>query len=344
MTNLYDFTPFEFLLLAMHVLSIVFYTALGVKIIQLKRYLKWNRHIYPRMMIAAFGFACVFLYDLVYNQHQYSMVFNLFAWLIAINQFSELYRLVDKYDRITELENIIKTMKTKALMILLLILTLTSCGSRKAEIERLQQESKQKTENYEKKISELNSKITETEQKVTTSKTELEQKQSEITKLREQRDELQEKLNKEESDDIVIKDATGTVKITDKNGNTYEIPAGQGTEIMKTSISKLQTEKKQVSELLSKEQEHSSYLAQSLQSAENTIRYLESDVKSKENLIKEQESQLESKTNQLNKQVERKAYPLYMWIGVGMLLMVAIQMLIKAYNPFNKLKSLWKQL
>ncbi|MEJ8599124.1 hypothetical protein JSO62_10610, partial [Riemerella anatipestifer] len=46
----------------------------------------------------------------------------------------------------------------------------------------------------------------------------------------------------ESSEDLLIENAKGVVKLTDKNGNSYEIGADNGTRILRTTATKLQKE------------------------------------------------------------------------------------------------------
>ena len=337
MISLYDLTPYQFLLLVMHIISGMLYTVLGIKIIQLKKYLKWNRHIYPRMMIASFGLALVFLSSLV-SREEYNIFFHLFMWLFAFNQFSELFRLVDKYNTIQDLENKIN-MKNTVLIFVIGCLTLSGCGSRKVDLEKQIQTNKSQTESYEKKVSELKEQIVAKESTTKELTSQLNTKTTEVEKLKSERKELQEKLNQESQDDFNIKDAVGTVKVTDSKGNTYEIPSGQGTEIIKTSMSKIQQEKKTVENRLEKSLQTEQVLAQTIIERNNSIKELNSQIDSKTTEIKDLETQISNKNTEINRLTEREAYPVWLWLLVGAIVGVILVEFIKKQNPFNIFKK-----
>jgi len=334
MISMYDLTPYDFILLCMHVVSAMLYTMLGIKIIQLKKYLKWNRHIFPRMMIASFGIAVVFMSELVERQ-SYNIFFHLFMWLFAYNQFSELFRLAEKYHKIEELE---KKLNMNKIVILLLVCTaLHGCGTRSVELEKMKQERTEIVNDYEKKIEKLNATIKTLEQTETSSKTALEENKKTIEKLKQERSELIDKLNEERRDDIVIKDPTGKVIVTDKEGNRYEIEGGKGTEIMKTSLSVISRQLEQRTESLQKEQKTVQKLTLIVQAKETTIKEMQSEIDAKNNIISAKEKQLKEKELEYKKETERKAYPVWLWLGIGFVSCVVLQLLWKLYKPRLKL-------
>src|SRR5690606_14352219 len=334
MISMYDLTPYDFILLCMHVVSAMLYTMLGIKIIQLKKYLKWNRHIFPRMMIASFGIAVVFMSELVERQ-SYNIFFHLFMWLFAYNQFSELFRLAEKYHKIEELE---KKLNMNKIVILLLVCTaLHGCGTRSVELEKMKQERTEIVNDYEKKIEKLNATIKTLEQTETSSKTALEENKKTIEKLKQERSELIDKLNEERRDDIVIKDPTGKVIVTDKDGNRYEIEGGKGTEIMKTSLSVISRQLEQRTESLQKEQKTVQKLTLIVQAKETTIKEMQSEIDAKNNIISAKEKQLKEKEQEYKKETERKAYPVWLWLGIGFISCVVLQLLWKLYKPRLKL-------
>lgn len=147
MNSIHDFTPMEFILLIMQGFSAIIYVYLGFKIIQSKKYLKWNRHIYPRMMFAAFGISMIFIYEITVKEY-HNILFHLFMWLFAINQFAELFRLAEKFDKIEELEN--KLHVKNIAMILIVSFLMLSCGARTSSVqkqsEKLETSAEQKTE------------------------------------------------------------------------------------------------------------------------------------------------------------------------------------------------------
>lgn len=322
MITINDLTPYDFLLLCMHVVSAMLYTALGIKIIQLKKYLKWNSHIYPRMMIASFGLSIVFLSELVDRQY-YNVYFHLFMWLFAFNQFSELFRLADKYHKIEELER--KLNMNKLITLFIVFSLFYSCGSRKVEIEKMQKERTELITDYESRISVLNQKITSLEKVETESSTQLEQNKKQIEKLKQERSELIDKLNEERRDDIVIKDPTGKVIVTDKDGNRYEIEGGKGTEIMKTSLSVISRQLEQRTESLMKEQETVQKLTLVIQAYERTIKEKDEKISALNESVSKKDSEISELKTEKKKNTERKAYPVWIWLAVGAGAMILLQ-------------------
>ena len=126
--TLYDLTPKEFIMLVINIITIMLYLSLGVKIIQLRKYLKWNIKIYPSMVISAFGISSVLIYNLNINElHNINPLLHIFMWMFALNQFSELFNLVSRYNVVKELKNKIDMKDTsKLIMFLIFIISLYS--------------------------------------------------------------------------------------------------------------------------------------------------------------------------------------------------------------------------
>src|SRR5690606_16399055 len=272
--------------------------------------------------------------ELVDRQY-YNVYFHLFMWLFAFNQFSELFRLADKYHKIEELES--KLNMNKLITLFIVFSLFYSCGSRKVEIEKMQKERTELITDYESRISVLNQKITSLEKVETESSTQLEQNKKQIEKLKKERSELIDKLNEERRDDIIIKDPTGKVVVTDKEGNRYEIEGGKGTEIMKTSLSVISRQLEQRTESLMKEQETVQKLTLIVQAKETTIKEMQSEIDAKNNIISAKEKQLKEKELECEKETERKAYPVWLWLGIGFVSCVVLQLLWKLYKPRLKL-------
>ena len=331
MISVYDLTTYDFLLLCMHVISAMLYISLAMKIVQLKKYLKWNKHIYPRMMVAAIGIAIVFLSELVAKQN-YNIFFHLFMWLFAFNQFSELFRLVEKYNKIEELQ---KRIQMKNLIILLFIasLLLVSCGSRKAEIEKLNKERTEIEKNHREEKEKLNAKISEKDKKEAETKKEIETAKTQIDKLQTENKKLVQKLNEQKKDDINITNANGMVIVTDSNGNKYEIPSGDGTVISRKSESTLTKELESVTETLAKEQQTNQFLKQNLSDKVSQLKQKELELSAFKALQEKQYKKLQDIENEKKKNTERKAYPVFLWILLGVFLTVLAQLLWKVYKP-----------
>lgn len=133
--------------------------------------------------------------------------------------------------------------------------------------------------------------------------------------------ELQEKNLSESSEDLLIENAKGIVKLTDRNGNIYEIGADNGTKILRTTTAKLQKE------LLTKDSEINS-LKSTIEKQRNTLEEL--NIKSSEvlkeyaklyNFSKKQE-EIINETDEYLK-IDRKTIPIWLYgaIGIGIILL-----------------------
>lgn len=332
---MYDLSPYDFLLLCMHVISAMLYTALGFKIIELKKYLKWNKHIYPRLAISSFGLAVVFISEIVAH-HNYNIFFHLFMWLFAFNQFAELFRLVDKYNKIQELEKQVN-MKNTIILLVIFGFLLTSCGSRKVEMEQMKNTHSESVKDYEKQISDMKIKVTEKTQSETEIKKELESRKTQVEKLQTENKKLVEKLSEEKKDDISIKNANGLVTVTDANGNTYQIPSTQGTEISKKSESTLSKELSSVTETLNQEKQTNEFLRQNISQSDKAISEKEAEINAYMKLVKEKQTKINDLESEKKKNSERKAYPIWYWLIAGAGAMLLLQLAWKIYKPKKKL-------
>lgn len=224
-------------------------------------------------------------------------------------------------------------MKKLLTLLIFSLLFLTGCGGLKKEINRLTEESTTKTESYEKKISELNTKITETESRETKSKTDLEIKVSEIATLKKERSQLQEQLDKKERTDFSIDNPNGPVKVTDKNGNSYEFEGGTGTKISNTSESTLSTKLQTVTESLSKELEKTENLTKTVMAKNNIIKKKDTEISEKSEQNTKLLAQVKTLNESLAKSILKKGIPAYVWVVAGMFLLALIQLLWKIYKP-----------
>ncbi|MCQ4154535.1 hypothetical protein NNL19_02845 [Riemerella anatipestifer] len=127
----------------------------------------------------------------------------------------------------------------KRLAILSLVL-LASCGSVRKN-KRTQEITQLKTQN-DSIFNSVNNKLSEVLNENKNLKVENESFKNEIENYQSKIKELQEKSLSESSEDLVIENAKGIVKLTDRNGNSYEIGADNGTRILRTTMSKLQNE------------------------------------------------------------------------------------------------------
>lgn len=127
----------------------------------------------------------------------------------------------------------------KRLVILSLVL-LASCGSVRKN-KQTQEITQFKTQN-DSVFNSVNSKLHEVLNENKSLKAENISFKNEIENYKVKLKELQEKSLSESSEDLVIENAKGIVKLTDRNGNSYEIGADNGTKILRTTTAKLQKE------------------------------------------------------------------------------------------------------
>lgn len=226
----------------------------------------------------------------------------------------------------------------KILLSSFFLFLLLGCGGLKKEITRLTDESKSKTEFYEKKIFELNTKISETESRETNTKLDLEINISEISKLKKERTELQEQLEKKERTDFSVENPNGPVKITDTKGNSYEFEGGTGTKISNTSESTLSTKLEKVTESLSKEQEKTESLTKSVTAKNNIIKKKDTEINEKSEENTNLLAQVKTLNESLAKSILKKGIPAYIWVIAGMFLLALIQLLWKIFKPKKILK------
>ncbi|MDY3328338.1 hypothetical protein PG299_11015, partial [Riemerella anatipestifer] len=130
-------------------------------------------------------------------------------------------------------------MKT-ILQLILSILFFASCSSVNKN-KQLQEITKVKTQN-DSVFNSVSSKLHEVLNENKSLKAENISFKNEIENYKVKLKELQEKSLSESSEDLVIENAKGVVKLTDKNGNSYEIGADNGTRILRTTATKLQNE------------------------------------------------------------------------------------------------------
>ncbi|MDR7795250.1 hypothetical protein RIU45_09735 [Riemerella anatipestifer] len=130
-------------------------------------------------------------------------------------------------------------MKT-ILRLILSILFFASCSSVNKN-KQLQEITKAKTQN-DSVFNSTNSKLSEVLNENKSLKAENISFKNEIENYKVKLKELQEKSLSESSEDLLIENAKGVVKLTDRNGNSYEIGADNGTKILRTTTAKLQKE------------------------------------------------------------------------------------------------------
>lgn len=226
----------------------------------------------------------------------------------------------------------------KNLLIFSVLFFLLGCGGLKKEVHRLNEESKSKTEMYERRISELNTKISETESRETNTKTELERKTSEIATLKKERTELQEQLDKKERSDFSVDNPKGPVQVTDSKGNTYKFEGGDGTRITNSSESSLSTKLQSATESLSQEVQRSESLSQTVQEQKAEIKKKDTEITEKKEELSTLKQKLKVLNEALAKAVLKKGIAWYVWMLAGVFLLAAVQLLWKIYKPKFKIK------
>ncbi|ROI09811.1 hypothetical protein EGI11_03370 [Chryseobacterium sp. H3056] len=204
----------------------------------------------------------------------------------------------------------------------------------KKEVNRLKDESKTKTEFYEKSISELNAKISEIEIREVKTKTELEVKTTQISELKKERAELQEQLDKSERTNFDVLNPQGTVKVTDtKSGMSYEFEAGTGTKITNSTESTLSTKLQSVTESLSSQTQRAESLSKTVDEQQKTIKQKDSKIDQQSTKITELSEKIKKLQESLAKSVLKKGISPVVWVGLGMFILGAIQILWKIYKP-----------
>ncbi|AFR35880.1 hypothetical protein [Riemerella anatipestifer] len=208
-------------------------------------------------------------------------------------------------------------MKT-ILQLILSILFFASCSSVNKN-KQLQEITKVKTQN-DSIFNSTNSKLSEVLNENKSLKAENISFKNEIENYKVKLKELQEKSLSESSEDLVIENAKGVVKLTDKNGNIYEIGADNGTRILRTTMSKLQNElSEKISEINS--------LKTLTEKQKQTIEQLEKKHKNISKHFATFRKEIKSVEESLNKlettyRKDKKTIPLWLYglIGVSIIL------------------------
>ena len=218
-----------------------------------------------------------------------------------------------------------------------MILFLTGCGGLNKEINRLTEESKSKTLQYEKRISELNTKISETEKRETLTKTDLAIKNSEIATLKRELTQVKQELEKKESSNFGVENPKGPIKVTDAKGNKYEFEGGEGTRISNSSESTLSAKLNSVTESLSNQIEKSKDLSKTVASQETAIKQKDTQISEQKEEITKLNSKIKTLHESLAKSVLKKGTAWYIWVIIGMFVLGVIQLLWKLYKHQKKI-------
>ncbi|MBT0552279.1 V-type ATP synthase subunit I domain-containing protein [Riemerella anatipestifer] len=222
-------------------------------------------------------------------------------------------------------------MKT-ILRLILSILFFASCSSVNKS-KHLQEITKVKTQN-DSIFNSVSSKLSEVLNENKSLKAENISFKNEIESYQSKIKELQGKSLSESSEDLVIENAKGVVKLTDRNGNSYEIGADNGTKILRTTTAKLQKElSEKVSEInnlkstIEKQQEVIEQ--QKIKSNEVLKEYdkLYKFSKMQEEIINETDEYLKT---------DRKNIPLWLYGIIGILIIILWEIL--KYSIKSRLK------
>ncbi|MBT0572792.1 hypothetical protein [Riemerella anatipestifer] len=203
-------------------------------------------------------------------------------------------------------------MKT-ILQLILSILFLASCGSVRKN-KQTQEMTQFKTEN-DSLFNSVSSKLSEALNENKSLKAENTSFRNEIENYQSKIKVIQEKSLSESSEDLLIENAKGVVKLTDKNGNIYEIGADNGTKILRTTTAKLQKElSEKVSEINS--------LKSTIEKQRKTIDKLNTKssevLKEYDKLYKFSKKQGEFITElQESSKTDRKNIPLWVYVIIG---------------------------
>lgn len=220
-------------------------------------------------------------------------------------------------------------------LIICLLFILTSCGARTAELKKEITNNKSQIEFYEKTITELNEKISKSEITEKDYQSEVTKLNKELTTLKKERKELIDKLQKENKDDLVIEGANGTIKFTDSQGNTYEIPSDAGTKVMKSSLSKMQEEKRELEVSLLESKETESTLRNSLIQKDKSILHLTEERTENLTKISELEEKSSNQKKTINKLTIKKEYPVWFFIVIGIVGGILSWEWLRKINPLN---------
>lgn len=207
----------------------------------------------------------------------------------------------------------------KKIILILIGLFLISCSSVNKS-KHLQEITKVKTQN-DSLFNSVSSKLSEVLNENTILKTENTSFKNEIENYKVKLKELQEKSLSESSEDLVIENAKGVVKLTDKNGNSYEIGADNGTRILRTTATKLQ---KELSEKVSEINSLKSTIEKQRKIIEELNTKLGEVLKEYDKLYKFSKIQ-EEIINEIDEssKTDRKTIPLWLYgaIGIGIILL-----------------------
>ncbi|MRN00241.1 hypothetical protein D1Z97_03345 [Riemerella anatipestifer] len=222
-------------------------------------------------------------------------------------------------------------MKT-ILRLILSILFFASCSSVNKS-KHLQEITKVKTQN-DSIFNSVSSKLSEVLNENKSLKAENISFKNEIESYQSKIKELQGKSLSESSEDLLIENAKGVVKLTDRNGNSYEIGADNGTKILRTTTAKLQKE-------LSEKVSEINNLKSTIEKQRKTIEELNTKsgevLKEYDKLYKFSKMQEEiiNETDEYLK-TDRKNIPLWLYGIIGILIIILWEIL--KYSIKSRLK------
>ncbi|MDR7695093.1 hypothetical protein D1Z98_09775 [Riemerella anatipestifer] len=222
-------------------------------------------------------------------------------------------------------------MKT-ILRLILSILFFASCSSVNKN-KQLQEITKAKTQN-DSVFNSTNSKLSEVLNENKSLKAENISFKNEIENYKVKLKELQEKSLSESSEDLLIENAKGVVKLTDRNGNSYEIGADNGTKILRTTTAKLQ---KELSEKVSEINNLKSNIEKQQEVIEQQKIKSNEVLKEYDKLYKFSKKQGEFITElQESSKTERKNIPLWLYGIIGISIIILWEIL--KYSIKSRLK------
>lgn len=224
-----------------------------------------------------------------------------------------------------------KTLKTTVLIIVFAVFSLivNSCGNRKTELNKTISEKSAELEQVKKSAAELHELLGAKNLTISEQKIEIEHLKTSIERTLQERKDLSEKSSSENQEEFVVTGANGSVVITDKDGNKWEIQSGINTQISKSTISKILSEKKELLEKLQTAIEVKEKLEANIHALERNEDILEREISKKQNENTSFIEKIKSLESSKNKKTETEA--LY-WKVI--LISIITGYLIRLFQPY----------
>lgn len=215
------------------------------------------------------------------------------------------------------------------------LISLSGCGNRKTELNKVITEKNSELEKYRQQAKDLHETIVKKDLSIYDKNIEIDNLKKSLEKTLKERQELTEKKSEENEEEVSIIGANGDVIITDKNGFRWEIPSVAGTQIAKSTVSKMIAEKQQLLEKLEKAIEMSESLKSNISELERNEHVLEAEIKKKES----ENSGFLEKINSLekvkDKVTEKESMPFWLGaflFGLGFIVAKILPHLIQYYK------------